>query len=55
MTKQEIIFGKPSLKKHSIRYFAIEEKAAIESIYVKNEYLGTPPPKQIKMTLEEVE
>ena len=53
MTKQEITFGKPDPKKHSVRYYALEEKAAIESIYVRKEQLGTPVPKQLKMTLEE--
>jgi hypothetical protein len=54
MTKQEIIFGRPDPKKHSIRYFALDEKAIIESIYVRKEHLGTPVPKQLKMTLEEI-
>ena len=59
MTKQEIIFSKPDPKKHSVRYFAEGEftvlgKAAIESIYVRKEQLGTPVPKKLKMTLEEV-
>ena len=55
MLKQEIIFSKPDLKKHSIRYFTEGENAAIESIYVRKEQLGTPVPKKLKMTLEEVE
>ena len=53
MDKQIITFGKPDGKKHSVRYYAEEENAAIESIYVRREQLGTPVPKKLKVVIEE--
>ena len=55
MEKQVMTFVRPDGKKHSVRFFAEEKDAAIESIYVRREQLGTPIPKKLQMTLEEVE
>jgi hypothetical protein len=53
MEKQVITFVKPDGKKHSVRYYAVEEKAAIESIYVKREQLGSRIPDKLIVTIEE--
>jgi hypothetical protein len=55
METQKITFGKPDGKKHSVRYFAEGEDAAIESIYVRRGQLGTPIPEKLQVTIKEVE
>lgn len=41
-------------KKHSVCYKTSDKKAAVQSIYVMCNILGTPVPKKIKITIEEV-
>ena len=55
MEKQVIIFDTADPKKHSIRFNTSDLEAATASIYLKKTIIGTPVPKKIKVTIEEVE
>jgi len=54
MEKQEIIFDRPEDKKHSVCYKTTQTDPAIVSIYIQRSALGTPVPKKVKITIEEV-
>jgi hypothetical protein len=54
MEKQEIIFDVPEGKKHSVCYKTKDKEAAIQSVYIMRHSLGTPVPKVVKITIEEV-
>ncbi len=53
MEKQVIVFDSSDPKKHSIRFNTSQDKAAIESIYVRREVLGKSVPTKLKVTIEE--
>ena len=41
--------------KHSVRYSTDEEGAAVESVYVKKSWLGTPHPEEIEVVIRKPE
>jgi hypothetical protein len=55
MKKQTIVFDKPEGKKHSVCFKTSQDDPAITSVYVMRSHLGSPAPKKIKITIEEVE
>jgi hypothetical protein len=55
MEKQTIVFDKPEGKKHSVCYKTSQQEPAVTSIYVMRTALGSPVPRKIKVTIEEVE
>lgn len=54
MEKQEVIFDKSEKKKHSVCFKTTQINPAVTAIYVMKLSLGTPVPKKIKVTIEEV-
>lgn len=55
MDKREVVYGNPAEKKHSVRYFAMDKNAPMESVYiVKETFNGKKFPSKIKITIEEV-
>ena len=54
MEKTVIVFDKPEGKKHSVCYKTSQDNPAIASVYIMKSHLGTPAPKKIKITIEEV-
>lgn len=52
MKKQVVVFDVREDKKHSVCYKTSQKDAAVSSVYVKNEALGSPVPKAIKGTFE---
>jgi hypothetical protein len=54
MDKKEFLLGNPSEKKHSVRYYALDKNAPMESVYVTKEAFGSQQyPAKIKITIEE--
>lgn len=54
MNKKEVVYGNPAEKKHSVRYFALDKNAPMESVYVAKETFGSEKyPNKIKITVEE--
>ena len=55
MEKQVIVFDKVIPKKHSVRFDTTDPEAAVSSIYIKRDCLGSSTPKKVCITIEEVD
>ena len=53
MEKQTIRLINPEGKKHSVRYYASDKDAAVESVYVRRSHRGNTIPTLLLLTIEE--